>query len=268
MTAAPIHDLAIGELAQTAGLTVRTLHYYEEIGLLEPSRRTAAGHRRYDEHDAARLYQICQLRKLGLGLDQIQQGLEDGAADLAGLLQRHLARVEEQLETANRLRNRLTRLVDHLGEGPENPDLSEMIAIMEDMTMLETTIDKRISILVYQDLEAAFDYLTRVFGLGPGELTRMPDGTIVHGELEAGDGVLWLHPEAEGFELASPRRAGAATASMAVMVGDVDAHYRHAVAEGATIRYEPVDQPYGYREYSATDLEGHLWSFMKPLDAS
>ncbi len=55
---------------------------------------------------------------------------------------------------------------------------------------------------------------------------------------------------------------------MAVMVGDVDAHHRHAASEGAIVRYEPVDQPYGYREYSATDLEGHLWSFMKPLATS
>ena len=52
---------------------------------------------------------------------------------------------------------------------------------------------------------------------------------------------------------------------MAVLVDDVDAHHAHAVAEGADIRYEPVDQPYGYREYGAHDPEGHLWSFMKPL---
>jgi uncharacterized glyoxalase superfamily protein PhnB len=49
------------------------------------------------------------------------------------------------------------------------------------------------------------------------------------------------------------------------MVDDVDAHHRHAVEQGATIVYGPVDQPYGYREYSARDLEGGLWSFMKEL---
>jgi uncharacterized glyoxalase superfamily protein PhnB len=53
---------------------------------------------------------------------------------------------------------------------------------------------------------------------------------------------------------------------VAVMVDDVDAHFRHACEHGATIDYEPVDQPYGYREYSARDGEGALWSFMKPLD--
>ena len=52
---------------------------------------------------------------------------------------------------------------------------------------------------------------------------------------------------------------------MAVMVDDVDAHHRHAAARGAEMVYEPVNQPYGYREYSARDLEGGLWSFMKEL---
>jgi uncharacterized glyoxalase superfamily protein PhnB len=66
--------------------------------------------------------------------------------------------------------------------------------------------------------------------------------------------------------LASPQRVGRATATTAVIVDDVDAHFRHAAAEGAEIVYEPVDQPYGYREYSARDPEGGLWSFMKPLD--
>jgi len=77
---------------------------------------------------------------------------------------------------------------------------------------------------------------------------------------------VWLHPESPEFRLASPRAAGVCTALHAVMVDDVDAHFRRAKAEGAVIEYEPVDQPYGYREYSARDLEGGLWSFMKPLD--
>ena len=84
---------------------------------------------------------------------------------------------------------------------------------------------------------------------------------------QAGDGVVWL-PPGGAHSSACRRRArfGAATASVALIVDDVDAHYRHAVEQGATIDYAPVDQPYGYREYSARDSEGALWSFMKPLD--
>ena len=131
--------------------------------------------------------------------------------------------------------------------------------------MLETTLQRRIGILVYEDLENAFAYLSEVFGLGPGEITRTPEGHVVHAEIEAGDGVLWLHPETPEFGLASPKRTGVTTAMIAVIVDDVDAHFRHASSKGADIVYEPVDQPYGYREYGARDNEGGLWSFMKPL---
>jgi MerR family transcriptional regulator, thiopeptide resistance regulator len=53
---------------------------------------------------------------------------------------------------------------------------------------------------------------------------------------------------------------------MAVLVDDVDEHHRRAVGEGATIGYPPLEQPYGFREYGAFDLEGHLWSFMRATE--
>ena len=88
----------------------------------------------------------------------------------------------------------------------------------------------------------------------------------MHGEVHAGDGVIWLHPEQAAYRLASPGTVGATTASVAVLVDDVDAHHRRSVEAGVEVRQEPVDQDYGYRVYSAYDLEGHLWSFMRPLD--
>src|SRR6266540_2361574 len=145
------------------------------------------------------------------------------------------------------------------------PLSDELLTLLEEMTMLDTTAQRRITLLVYADIAAAHDWLVRVFGLGPGRVDRDKEGRAVHGELYAGDGVIWMHREEKASALASPRSVGAATASVAVMVDDVDAHYRHATSEGATIVYEPVDQPYGYRVYSAHDLEGHLWSFMKPF---
>jgi MerR family transcriptional regulator, thiopeptide resistance regulator len=69
----------VGELAAATGLTVRTLHYYEEIGLLVASGRTPAGHRLYGDEDVERLYRICLLRRLGLPLDQIGKALDDPA---------------------------------------------------------------------------------------------------------------------------------------------------------------------------------------------
>lgn len=49
---------SIGQLARASGVTVRTLHYYDQIGLVSPGERTAAGHRRYVEADVRRLYRV------------------------------------------------------------------------------------------------------------------------------------------------------------------------------------------------------------------
>ena len=254
----------IGELAAATGLTVRTLHYYEEIGLLVASGRSEGGHRLYAADDVQRLYRICLLRRLGLPLSEIGRALDDPAWDVRSAMAGHLGDVERRLEVAGRLRGRLARLLTaaHADDPLPTDDLLELL---EEMTMLDTTVQRRIAILVYADIEAAHDYLVRVFGLGPGQLTRDDDGNVVHGEVQAGDGVVWLHPESPAFQLASPRTLGAATSSVAVMVDDVDAHFRHAKEQGAAIDYEPCDQPYGYREYSARDSEGRMWSFMKPL---
>lgn len=254
----------IGELAEAAGLTVRTLHYYEEIELLVASDRTPAGHRLYSQADLERLYRIRLLRRFGLPLGEIGRALDDPAWSLRAAMTSHLREVEEQLATATSLRDRLARLAD--SEGADAPLNDEVMELLEEMTMLDSTLQRRISFLVYRDIEAAYRFLTEVFGLGPGTLDRTPDGRAVHGEVHAGDGVIWLHGEDPDFGLASPGSVGAATSGVAVMVDDVDAHCAQTRAAGAMIVQEPVDQPYGYRIYSARDNEGGLWSFMKPLD--
>ena len=176
-----------------------------------------------------------------------------------------IGELERRLEGEQRLRGRLAHLLSSV-EAAGSAITNDLLTVLEAMAMLDTNVQRRISILVYADLEGAHEHLTRVFGLGPGELSRDEEGNVVHGEIQAGDGVVWLHRETREFGLASPMALGAATGCTAVMVDDVDAHFRHAREQGAEIAYEPVDQPYGYREYSARDLEGHLWSFMKPID--
>ncbi len=254
----------VGELAGASGVTVRTLHHYEEIGLLVASDRSPAGHRLYSDDDVERLYRICLLRRLGMSLGEIRRALDDPASSLRAAVTTHLEEVERRLEATNLLRSRLARLLASIGTS--NGSLTnELIQVMEEMTMLDSPVQRGISVLVYADVGAAYTYLQRVFGLGPGHLARDDAGRVVHGELEAGNGVVWLHPESAAFGLASPRSLGAATATTAVLVDDVDAHHRYAVEQGAEILYGPVDQPYGFREYSARDSEGGLWSFMKRI---
>jgi len=92
----------VGELSRLTGLTVRALHHYDEIGLVRPSQRTAAGYRLYDETDALRLQQVMVLRELGVPLDQIGAAI-DAAADRAALLREHRAALVERRARLDRL---------------------------------------------------------------------------------------------------------------------------------------------------------------------
>ncbi|MFI7284778.1 MerR family transcriptional regulator [Micromonospora chersina] len=83
----------VGQVARAARVTVRTLHHYDEIGLLSPSGRTAAGYRRYDDADLERLQLIRYYRELGFPLDEIAEILDDPAADPVA----HLSRQHELL---------------------------------------------------------------------------------------------------------------------------------------------------------------------------
>ncbi len=255
----------IGELASASGMTVRALHHYEDIGLLVASERTDAGHRMYSDIDVARLYRISLLRQLGLQLSEVGSALDDPAWDLGSALRAHRDQLERRLENERRLHARLSHVLSTLASTTSDA-ADALIAILEDMTMLDSAVQRRISTLVYSDIESAFDYLERVFGLGPGHVSRDSEGEAVHGELHAGDGLVWLHPESAEFSLSSPQRLGAGTSVLAIIVDDVDEHHQRAEREGADIVYPPMDQPYGYREYGVRDLEGHLWSFMRQLD--
>lgn len=126
----------------------------------------------------------------------------------------------------------------------------------------QTTV---IPVLIYEDIEAAHDFLMAAFGFVSGGLHRDDDGTVVHGEVRHRDAPIWLHRVTTEHELDSPARASATHGGLEVLVDDVDAHYAHARAAVAPIDREPSDQPYGLREYGARDPEGHRWWFATPV---
>jgi MerR family transcriptional regulator, thiopeptide resistance regulator len=122
-----------------------------------------------------------------------------------------------------------------------------------------------IPLLVYEDIEAAHDFLVKAFGFEPGGVEHDPGGNVVHGEVRWASSVIWLHRVTEEHALASPTSAAAATGGLVIHVDDVDAHFARARDAGAAIDSEPTDQPYGQREYGARDLEGHRWWFATPI---
>jgi DNA-binding transcriptional MerR regulator len=93
-------SLSVGQLATLAGITVRTLHHYDEIALLVPGERTTAGYRRYTDTDLLRLQQILLYRELGFPLDEIAVILDEPRTDeLTHLRRQHelLTRKAERL---------------------------------------------------------------------------------------------------------------------------------------------------------------------------
>ncbi|WP_431728818.1 MerR family transcriptional regulator [Verrucosispora sp. TAA-831] len=78
----------VGEVARLAGVTVRTLHHYDEIGLLSPSGRSGAGYRSYSEADLERLQVVRYYRELGFPLEEIAAILDDPASDPEAHLRR------------------------------------------------------------------------------------------------------------------------------------------------------------------------------------
>src|SRR4051812_546344 len=107
----PTTTRKVGELAEAAGLTVRTLHYYEEIGLLVASERSPAGHRLYTEADVERLYRICLLRRLGFALADVAGALDDPAWNLHAAMTTQLHDLDRRLDAIGSLRGRIAHLL-------------------------------------------------------------------------------------------------------------------------------------------------------------
>jgi DNA-binding transcriptional MerR regulator len=92
----------VGELSRLAGVTIRTLHHYDRIGLLCPSGRSEAGYRLYAYEDLTRLQEIVVWRQLGFSLQEIQQLLDEPGHDRAEALRRQRELVELQHQESAR----------------------------------------------------------------------------------------------------------------------------------------------------------------------
>jgi len=144
--------LKVGELAALAGLTVRTLHHYDSIGLLQPSARSDAGYRLYDRDDVARLHQIQALRSFGMSLADIGLYLDSPEASPLAVVERQLRALDQQIAEAARVREQLQRLHGELAAGGQ-PDLSTWLHSLEQMSMYEKyfTQDELARLPMYHD---------------------------------------------------------------------------------------------------------------------
>jgi DNA-binding transcriptional MerR regulator len=128
--------LKVGELARRTGLTVRTLHHYDEIGLVRPSHRTESGHRLYTPADVARLQQVVSLRQLGFSLEEIGDCLSRDDVSPRRVVELHLERLRQQIALQQRLCQRLEGLAAHF-RSAESVSVEEFLQTIEVMIMSE-----------------------------------------------------------------------------------------------------------------------------------
>lgn len=125
--------LKVGELARRTGLTVRTLHHYDEIGLLAPSGRSEAGYRLYSQADVQRLHGIQTMRQMGLALSDIGELLAGEGMAPERIIGQQIRALDQQITQATELRARLTMLRDGLMAGAE-PDMGNWLEALALMT--------------------------------------------------------------------------------------------------------------------------------------
>jgi DNA-binding transcriptional MerR regulator len=131
----------VSDFAEKAGVTVRTLHHYDRLGLLKPSGHTEAGYRLYGERDFARLQQIVTLKFIGLPLRQIKDLLDRSDLDLAATLRlqrRMLLEKRLQVEAAIQAIEEAERSLKSSRE-PDLAALKKIIDVMERQNAMEWT---------------------------------------------------------------------------------------------------------------------------------
>lgn len=128
----------VGRAAERAGLPVKTVHYYEEIGLVVPGRR-ANGYRDYGETEVRKLQFLQRARGLGFSIDDcrallaLYEDRERASADVKAIARAHLERIEQKIAELESLRGALGHLVESC-EGDARPDCP----ILDDLAGLST----------------------------------------------------------------------------------------------------------------------------------
>lgn len=123
----------VGDLAGLAGLTVRTLRFYDQIGLFSPSGQTESGHRLYNEADLSRLQQIMSLKELGLSLEEIKSVLNDEQFSPLEIVNLQMARIKEQIKQQQTLLEQLQHVSKSMqGKAPLTvEDFAELLQAMK-----------------------------------------------------------------------------------------------------------------------------------------
>ncbi len=130
----------IGEAATRSGLPAKTIRYYGDIGLVEPSHRQANGYRDYDEQDLHRLKFVQRARSLGFTVEECRELLDlyrnrgRASADVKTIAEKRITDIRRKIDALKAMETTLSRLVDHC-QGDHRPDcpiLDDLAATVDD----------------------------------------------------------------------------------------------------------------------------------------
>jgi DNA-binding transcriptional MerR regulator len=124
----------VGELAKLAGLTIRTLRFYDQIGLFSPSGHSNSGYRLYTETDISRLQQILSLKELGLSLEQIKAVMAGDQLSLLDTVSLQIARLKENIRMQQKLLHELENVSSRMHRN-EPLSVENFTKIMRTMRM-------------------------------------------------------------------------------------------------------------------------------------
>jgi len=110
-------EMTVGQIARIAGVTVRTLHHYDEIGLVVPTTRTESGYRLYGETQVERLQEVLLFRELGFPLEEIRDMAEQPGYDRISALKRHRALLEAKADRVLRMIDAVDAAIDASEQG-------------------------------------------------------------------------------------------------------------------------------------------------------
>ena len=144
--------LKIGELASLAGVTVRTLRHYDQLGLLRPARITESGHRLYDIQSVAQLYSILAMKELGLSLSEILELTTAKDVDVLAVLEMHRARLQEEMARRQVLMAKLLKVKQALEEHGQ-PSLEDF---REVLTAIHASADRYLSREQFEQLKERY----------------------------------------------------------------------------------------------------------------
>jgi len=120
----------VGELAKLTGLTIRTLRFYDQIGLFSPSAHSDSGHRLYNEADLSRLQQILSLKELGLSLEETKSIVLGERFSPLEVVSLQIDRLRETIRTQRRLLNEL-EYVSALMQSEQPVTVKEFTGLLE-----------------------------------------------------------------------------------------------------------------------------------------